>query len=658
MDLQRVKQLGTYPARNIVLKGLENRRELATRLGAAVFSTLTERMALTVTGGKRDVFADAFKSEAEFLASDIPAYVESVQIAGYYAAGDGGAHLKRRIATPAPAKAWHKQSHDGAWWELSESVTSLRMFGAKTDTSDSGPALQACLDYGKPIYIDGVFTLKSALSVTSSISMYGFNRETSQLKIDSASVTRGFNCVPSSSARMIYLKDMSIFVEADMSTESVFKSDWSALGTSDPFVTRFYGERITMRAVTAGKFKRGFDLKFLHMGYLKDSMISNTVSVVGVTEADFTMEACVYLDNDETLYNTVGMHIEGCEFFGAHHGVYMRDIEGIWFQNNDIQACWKGLECYNGYRKINQYRISGNHFGVLDTSVRIWNARQVLIDNNEFSYRVGRLDTATVDMIQLDQVSDGQVRGNTIRGNYVLATIADITVRGIYITGIVGDTSSYIRVDGNGFRDLMIATYTDTNCNSILLGPTNTYNSQVFVSSEPNVYLPNNVTAGRMGSGPHQVPSGQAPALFLSNKSSAPLILNRDASDGAIALWYRGIGVLAGSITVAAAGTCVYGTTSDRRLKDKIVDLEGSGAFIDALRPRRFVMHDIEMVGFIADEFQKVSPTSVHGTPLAVDEEGNAVYQTMQASSPEVIANMVSELQSLRRRVAKLETLH
>ena len=50
-----------------------------------------------------------------------------------------------------------------------------------------------------------------------------------------------------------------------------------------------------------------------------------------------------------------------------------------------------------------------------------------------------------------------------------------------------------------------------------------------------------------------------------------------------------------------------------------------------------------------------VSPSSVTGKKDAVDEDGNPILQTMQASSPEVMANVVAELQFLRKRVTSLE---
>jgi hypothetical protein len=57
----------------------------------------------------------------------------------------------------------------------------------------------------------------------------------------------------------------------------------------------------------------------------------------------------------------------------------------------------------------------------------------------------------------------------------------------------------------------------------------------------------------------------------------------------------------------------------------------------------------------LAHEFQEVYPSSVSGTKDAVDAEGKPVYQAMQASTSEVIADLVAEIQNLRKRLAALE---
>jgi hypothetical protein len=142
-----------------------------------------------------------------------------------------------------------------------------------------------------------------------------------------------------------------------------------------------------------------------------------------------------------------------------------------------------------------------------------------------------------------------------------------------------------------------------------------------------------------------------------------------------------------GSITQSGTTAVLFNTTSDHRLKANQQPLTGSGAFIDALQPKswEWTRDGRKDAGFIAHEFQSVAPNSVTGVkdeteeqeyevspavPATQDAEGVELtpaepavmgtrtvpkYQAMQASSAEVIANLVAELQSLRLRVAQLE---
>lgn len=112
-------------------------------------------------------------------------------------------------------------------------------------------------------------------------------------------------------------------------------------------------------------------------------------------------------------------------------------------------------------------------------------------------------------------------------------------------------------------------------------------------------------------------------------------------------------GAVVGTISTTNLLTA-YNTTSDYRLKNNQAPLTNSGAFIDALQPKtwEWAQDGSKGVGFIAHEFAEVSPSSVNGEKDAVDADGNPVYQSMQASSADVIANLVAEIQSLRKRLA------
>ena len=113
---------------------------------------------------------------------------------------------------------------------------------------------------------------------------------------------------------------------------------------------------------------------------------------------------------------------------------------------------------------------------------------------------------------------------------------------------------------------------------------------------------------------------------------------------------FRNASTSVGNITYTNTATA-YNTSSDYRLKDNHQPLTGSGAFIDALKPKtwNWKADGSRGVGFIAHEVQEVSPGSVVG------EKDGEQMQAMEYGSAEFIANIIAELQSLRQRVALLE---
>lgn len=144
-------------------------------------------------------------------------------------------------------------------------------------------------------------------------------------------------------------------------------------------------------------------------------------------------------------------------------------------------------------------------------------------------------------------------------------------------------------------------------------------------------------------------------AVALSRSGGGALACQRTSSDGITASFWRQT-TQVGSISVTASATA-YNTSSDHRLKDNQQPLTGSGEFIDSLKPKtwEWTVDGTKATGFIAHEVQEVSPSSVHGEKDAVDEEGNPVYQAMEYGSAEFIANIIAELQDLRKRVKELE---
>jgi hypothetical protein len=115
-----------------------------------------------------------------------------------------------------------------------------------------------------------------------------------------------------------------------------------------------------------------------------------------------------------------------------------------------------------------------------------------------------------------------------------------------------------------------------------------------------------------------------------------------------------GAGTVRGSISYnRAGGLVVYNTTSDYRAKDISGSVTNSGTLIDSIPVYMGKMKwaTEERPMFIAHE----TPAYAHtGEKDAVDEDGNPVYQQMDASA--LIPVMWAEIQSLRKRLAALES--
>ena len=133
-------------------------------------------------------------------------------------------------------------------------------------------------------------------------------------------------------------------------------------------------------------------------------------------------------------------------------------------------------------------------------------------------------------------------------------------------------------------------------------------------------------------------------------------IQNSSASLGVYVGFLNSSATTVGSISYNGA-TTLYNATSDYRLKTVIGDIVDAGKRIDTLQPIEYDWNTGGRTrGFLAHQFAEVYPNSVSGEKDAVDEEGKPVYQSMQASSSEVMADLIAEIQSLRKRVAQLES--
>jgi hypothetical protein len=172
-----------------------------------------------------------------------------------------------------------------------------------------------------------------------------------------------------------------------------------------------------------------------------------------------------------------------------------------------------------------------------------------------------------------------------------------------------------------------------------------------------------------------------------SNAGTYSALMFRDQGSGGtryIGYWENSSGTNVGAITHNGSNT-TYSTSSDYRLKENVVDLDGAITRVKQLSPRRFnfiANPEFTVDGFLAHEAQAVVPEAVVGTqdevevwkegeelPSGVsvgdnklDEDGNTIpkYQGIDQSKlvpllTAALQEAIGKIEALETRVAQLE---
>jgi hypothetical protein len=119
--------------------------------------------------------------------------------------------------------------------------------------------------------------------------------------------------------------------------------------------------------------------------------------------------------------------------------------------------------------------------------------------------------------------------------------------------------------------------------------------------------------------------------------------------------FFSDTGGVAGWIKTVS-GTPSIVASSDYRRKENIVPIEDAVEKVKALKPSRFNFKHVPgatLDGFIAHEVAEVVPMAVDGEKDAVDEDGNPVYQGVDASK--LIPILTAALQDALLRIEVLE---
>ena len=174
-------------------------------------------------------------------------------------------------------------------------------------------------------------------------------------------------------------------------------------------------------------------------------------------------------------------------------------------------------------------------------------------------------------------------------------------------------------------------------------------------------------TTGEMLTGvASQISSGKACIQFNGSTHNGLVFKETATASGASFVYFtRSDGNLIGSITrVTTTDAIQVNYTSDRRSKHNIRDFTDSGSLIDGLRPVRFDWNgdkendDLkDAIGFIAQETHASSPVFARIGAITVgDDDPTTITKQWQRSDAALIPILVAELQSLRKRLAALES--
>jgi hypothetical protein len=238
----------------------------------------------------------------------------------------------------------------------------------------------------------------------------------------------------------------------------------------------------------------------------------------------------------------------------------------------------------------------------------------------------------------------------TSGGNLLVGTTSDNGYK--FATIVAGSASFQNAITMTNATDSDLSIRIRTNETSFI----NSGNTAAFTFATNSIERARIDSSGNFMLGTTGAIQGGTISSFFDGQTRNGIVLQTSFTSGGTGFirFVNSADTAQGEITANSTTTVTYGTSSDYRLKTVIGPVANAGQRIDALQPVEYTWNSNgeRNRGFLAHQFQEVYAGSVSGTKDAVDAEGKPVYQSMQASTSEVIADLVAEIQDLRKRLA------
>ena len=538
----------------------------------------------------------------------------------------------------------------------------IRWFGAVVGT-DSTTAIQKALNAKIPLSIKGKYYVNAQLTATNYIDIEGGNNLSDALIWLSTAPSDGIKATFDNWFSEASISKLGILTQKQGVGTAIQFDATEALtkqlaGTNSAnYFNRF--RKISQCMIRAESintalygWKNGIELNCPFAIEIKDNEIYGKASASAAIASNFIENSVGVHVTDQTLRTLANIEVSNNRIFNFYTACKVYNVEGFTFTNNDLQVDFDGLVILNTIMKVNQYRINLNHIGVTNDGIVVSNARQVLIHQNELSYRNSRTEVgAEVYMIKLESVYSFNVVGNSIRGNKF--NNDDVLINGILLystTDITRDGS----ITANQFQNLNNGVVSGTGKHIKVIVAGNNFDGMRGLKLV-NDRSPARNAQFQIGNGDFSTTLDNLnPALRVENTGALSILALRP-NGGAVAAF--GTNGIVGNISVTDTAV-TYNTTSDQTLKNDqgLASKSEATEIVNQIDIHNFnwKVNDQHDIGAFAQELYQVYPSAVtkggwlleDGSMSDTEVEGS-YYQAWSVDYSKLIPLLILSIQNL-----------